>query len=124
MIKKYGIIIAIVIFLIVILVAIIMLFNRENAKDSIHDYISKQGIKETQLKYADFHRDFKLGGYSMDVYVKGEKSNIYYEYSFKDKKVKFQAYSISPNKIKEKYWGGNGLSDEEMKELKYPPLSN
>ena len=106
----------------IILVAGSMFFSKENAKKTIYDYIAKQGIEENQLKYADFHRDLKRGGYNFCVYIEGEKPDIYYQYTYRDKKVSFQAYFNSPTAIKGEFWGGSRLSETEVKELKYPPL--
>jgi hypothetical protein len=120
--NKYPIITAVVL-IPIILVAGFMVNNRENAKKSIYDYIDRQGIRETQLKYADFHKDLKMGGYFLAVYVEGEKPAIYYEYSYRDNKVNFYAYFMPSEAIKQKLWGGRGLSDGEMEKLKYPPLN-
>ncbi|ABS22538.1 DUF3139 domain-containing protein [Bacillus cytotoxicus] len=105
-----------------VLLGSFILFHRLQAKKAIYDYIAKQGIQESQLKYIDFHKDLKFGGYWMAVYVEGENPDIHYEYFYKDKKVNFQAYLNSEKAIKNKQWGGSGLSDTEMKKLKYPPL--
>jgi hypothetical protein len=107
----------------IILAAGFMIYNKENAKKSIYEYIARQGIKETQLKYADFHKDYTMGGYFLAVYVEGEKPDIYYLYSYRDRKVYFQAYFIPQKAIKEKHWGGSGLSKTEVEKLKYPPLN-
>jgi hypothetical protein len=122
--KKYKVITTIILILLV-LVAGIMLYNREISKRAIYDYIAKQGIKENQLKYTAFHRDYKMGGYFLATYVEGEKPDIYYMYTFRgwDKKVLFQAYYEGSEHIKAQQWGGSGLSDTERKKLKYPPLN-
>ena len=106
----------------IILVASSMFFNKENAKKTIYDYIAKQGIEKNQLKYADFQRDLKRGGYNLYVYIEGEKPDTYYQYTYRDKKVSFQAYFNSSKAIKREFWGGSRLSETEVKELKYPPL--
>ncbi|HDR3439347.1 TPA: DUF3139 domain-containing protein [Bacillus cereus] len=110
------------IFISIVLVVSFVLFNRVHAKKSIYNYIARQGIQESQLKYIDFRKDFKIGGYWLAVYVEGENPDIYYEYSYQDKKVNFQAYFNSEKAIKKKMWGGSGLTETEMKKLKYPPL--
>lgn len=120
--KKLKIITTIILILI-ISVASIMLYNREISKRAIYDYIAKQGIKENQLKYTAFHRDYTMGGYFLATYVEGEKPDIYYLYSYRDKKVFFQAYYEGAKHIKAQQWGGSGLSDTERNKLKYPPLN-
>lgn len=119
--KKYKILVVIIL-IPIILVASFMFFNKENAKKTIFDYIAKQGIEETQLKYAAFQRDLKRGGYNYFVYIEGEKPDIYYQYTYRDKKVSFQAYFNSSKAIKGEFWGGSRLSETEVKKLKYPPL--
>ncbi|MFC4620043.1 DUF3139 domain-containing protein [Camelliibacillus cellulosilyticus] len=119
--RRKGTRIAGFIVVLVVLAAVAMVFYRENAKSVIEAYMSRQGIKQSQLEYADFGRDFKRGGYVFNVHIKGEKPDIYYEYSFRDNKVYFRAYQNNPVYIKEKEWGGNGLSGDEMEKLKYPP---
>lgn len=122
--KKFKMITAIILILIV-LVGSKILYNREISKKAIYDYIAKQGIKENQLKYTAFHRDFTMGGYFLATYVEGEKFDIYYMYTFRgwDKKVLFQAYYEGSEHIKAQQWGGSGLSGTERKKLKYPPLN-
>lgn len=115
-------------FLLIILIPIIlvtgfMFFNKENAKKTIYDYIAQQGIEESQLKYTAFQRDLKRGGYNFYVYIEGEKPDIYYQYTYRDDNVSFQAYFNSPKAIKGEFWGGSRLSETEVKELKYPPKS-
>ncbi|MEK4620760.1 DUF3139 domain-containing protein [Bacillus sp. FSL K6-0273] len=60
------------IFISIVLVVSFVLFNRVQAKKSIYNYIARQGIQESQLKHIDFHKDFKMGGYWLAVYVEGE----------------------------------------------------
>ncbi len=122
--KKYTIITAIIVIPIILIAGFkgFMFYNKcdkENAKKSIYDYIARQGINENQLKYADFHKDYKMGGYFLAVYVEGEKPDIYYKYTYKDGEVFFEGNSIPPEDIKQKIWGGRGLSEGE---LKYPTL--
>ncbi|WP_241676091.1 DUF3139 domain-containing protein, partial [Bacillus thuringiensis] len=111
-----------VIFISLSLVINFILFNRVQAKKAIYDYIAKQRIQESQLKYMDFHKDLKVGGYWLAVYVEGENPDIHYRYSYKNKKVDFRAYFNSEKAIKKKMWGGSRLDETEMKKLKYPPL--
>jgi hypothetical protein len=118
--NKYTIIAAVVL-IPIILVAGFMFYNKEDAKKSIYDYMAKQGIKESQLKYTAFHRDYTMGGYFLATYVEGEKPDIYYLYSYRDKKVFFEAYREGAEHIKAQQWGGSGLSD--LEKLKYPPLN-
>ncbi|MGR5910991.1 hypothetical protein ACT7C4_25405 [Bacillus pacificus] len=40
----------------IVLVTVYILFTKEQAKKSIYNYISKQGITEKQLKYVDFKK--------------------------------------------------------------------
>jgi hypothetical protein len=122
--KKYKVITTIILILI-ILVTSKMLYNREISKRAIYDYIAKQGIRENQLKYTDFHRDYKMGGYFLPTYVEGEKPDIFYMYTFRgwDKKVLFQAYYEGSEHIKAQQWGDSGLSDKEGKKIKYPQLN-
>ncbi|WHY84042.1 DUF3139 domain-containing protein [Neobacillus novalis] len=119
--KKYTIL-AVVVLIPIILVASFMFYIKENAKKSIYEYIAKQGIKENQLKYTAFHRDYTMGGYFLATYVEGEKHDIYYLYSYRENKVFFEAYYEGAEHIKAQQWGGSGLSEEERKKLKYPPL--
>ncbi|WP_066071718.1 DUF3139 domain-containing protein [Neobacillus soli] len=119
--KRYAILAAVVL-IPIILVASFMFYTKENAKKSIYDYIARQGIKENQLKYTAFQRDYTMGGYFLATYVEGEKRDIYYLYSYRDKKVFFQAYYEGAEHIKAQQWGGSGLSNLERKKLKYPPL--
>lgn len=121
--KKYKVVITVILIPIILGMGF-MFFNRGIAKNAIYDYISRQGIKESQLKYADFHKDFTMGGYFLAVYVEGEKPDIYYLYSYRDSKVIFQAYLIPAKAIKQKLWGGSQLTQAEKEKLKYPPLKN
>lgn len=106
----------------IVLVTVYILFTKEQAKKSIYNYISKQGITEKQLKYVDFKKDYKRGGYNLFTYVNDEKENIHYVYHYQDRKVTFSAYLNDPDYIKEKAWGGSRLTAEELSTLKHPPL--
>ncbi|WHY77344.1 DUF3139 domain-containing protein [Neobacillus sp. WH10] len=124
--KKYTVITAIILIPIILIAGFkgfmfYNKYNKENAKKSIYDYIARQGINENQLKYADFYKDYKEGGYILAVYVEGEKPDIFYEYSYRDGEVFFDAYDGGAEAIKQKIWGGRGL-EGELTKLKYPPL--
>jgi hypothetical protein len=118
--KKSKVIITTILLLIIFVVGYGE-FNREIARRAIYGFIAKQGIKENQLKYTALHRDYKFGGYWLSTYVEGEKPDIYYNYAFRDNKIYFQAYYELSKDIKKQLWGGSGLTDTEMKKLRYPP---
>jgi hypothetical protein len=129
--KKSKIIISSIIVLVIIVAGYMLISketnrkNAENAKRVIYDYMAKQGIKDSQLKYTTpVSRDIKQGGYFLATYVEGEKPNIYYRYAYRDNKVYFQAYSERPVDIKNRNIGGNRLSSSEVKKLNYPPFKN
>ncbi|WP_103653082.1 DUF3139 domain-containing protein [Bacillus thuringiensis] len=97
-------------------------YHYYKASNSIHEYMDKQGIKKKDIVVEDFNKDWKQGGYWYCVSIKGEDSNIYYKYQYQDAMVYFSAYHSRADVIQKKTWGGNGLTSDELKDLKYPPL--
>ncbi|KXY26788.1 MULTISPECIES: hypothetical protein [unclassified Bacillus (in: firmicutes)] len=96
------------------------IYNFCVAKYHMNKYIEKQGIKTEDIVIHDYNLHWT--GYAYDITVKGEDPDVYYEYNYIGDEVMFSAFRSSKEENEKKVWGGSGLSEEEEKKLKYPPL--
>ncbi|MBU5317542.1 DUF3139 domain-containing protein [Clostridium bornimense] len=113
------------IIIIITLIAIVFGYTfivRYISHNKIYSYIEKQGINKEDILIEDFRKNWTDGGYIDCIYVKGEDVNIFYEYYYKNHEVEFNAVKSDESHIKEGIWGGAGLTEEEEKNIKYPPL--
>ncbi|KXY10991.1 DUF3139 domain-containing protein [Bacillus sp. FSL K6-0067] len=90
------------------------------AKYHVNKYIEQQGIKKEDIVIESHSRHWN--GYAFHITVKGEDPNIYYEYKYIADEVMFFAFRSNKDVIAKNIWAGSGLSEEEEKQLKYPPL--
>jgi hypothetical protein len=92
---------------------------------AITKYINHQGISNEKIDVSVFSKELD-GKYHRYIHVKDEKPNIAYEYFYRadKKKVFFNAMEVSSKSIHKHEFGGAGLSESEMKKIKYPPLKN
>lgn len=106
----------------IILISIVILGGRYSAKKAILDYMDKQGIDKRNILVDDFFKDWKLGGYLYCVSINDEDPDIYYEYHYDRGEIRFSASKMDEESIREKVWGGNVLTYEQLEDIKYPPL--
>lgn len=117
--KKKILIVFIVIIMLVLIIGGWSLYSRDKARNAIHEYMKKQGIKEENVLIEEFHKDWKMGGYIDFIYLKDENPDIFYTYSYDRGIMNFIAYKNNEKDNKKHLWGGSGVTDNE---LKYPPL--
>lgn len=107
---------------VIVIIGIVVMGGRYNAKKAISDYMNNQGIDKEDIVVDDFFKDWKFGGYLYCVSINDEDPDIYYEYHYESGQIRFSASKMDEESIREKVWGGNVFSDSELENLKYPPL--
>ena len=123
--KRKKIITFITISILILLSIIIWICTRRYiAKKAILDYIDNQGISRNDIVVEEFSKDWKIGGYNYMISIRDEDPEIYYKYDYYKGNIGFLASRMNAQWIKEKTWGGNFLSEDEEKNLKYPPLKD
>jgi len=83
--------------------------NIEDAESAFENYIGTQGIDKNDIKTKKIYKDYKFGGYDIEVTYKSEPSSYVYRYFYhaKTKEITLNVFD-------------DGRNIEEG--MKYPPI--